>query len=93
MQLTAVKLIRPQASESTPIRHTPLRVFTWLPTLTLDSVVQVPLSLHGLLGHDLEQVVGMGDDLCTDYYVSILSTDSQHPVDISRYIVVYCRKL
>lgn len=36
------------------------------PTLTLDSVVKVPLSLHGLLGHDLKQVVGVGDDLCAD---------------------------
>lgn len=36
-------------------------------TLTLDSVVEVPLSLHGLLGHDLKQVVGVGDDLCADY--------------------------
>lgn len=58
--------------------HTPASVYM-APTLTLDSVVQVPLSLHGLLGHDLKQVVGMGDDLCTDYYVSILSTH-QHPV-------------
>lgn len=33
-------------------------------TLTLDSVVEVPLPLHGLLGHDLKQVVGVGDDLC-----------------------------
>lgn len=36
------------------------------PTLTLDSVVKVPFSLHRLLGHDLKQVVGVGDDLCTD---------------------------
>lgn len=31
--------------------------------LTLDSVVKVPLSLHRLLGHDLKQVVGVGNDL------------------------------
>lgn len=45
--------------------HTAAGVHTF-PTLTLDSVVKVPLSLHRLLGHDLKQVVGMGDDLCTD---------------------------
>lgn len=33
--------------------------------LTLDSVVQVPLPLHGFLGHNLKQVVGMGDNLHT----------------------------
>lgn len=32
-------------------------------SLTLDSVMKVPLSLHWLLGHDLKQVVGVGDDL------------------------------
>lgn len=34
-------------------------------TLTLNSVVEVPLSLHRLLGHDLKQVVGMRNDLYT----------------------------
>lgn len=42
--------------------HTPTSVYM-APTLTLDSIVKVPLSLHGLLGHDLKQVVGVRDDL------------------------------
>lgn len=42
--------------------HTPVSVYM-APTLTLDSVVEIPLSLHRLLGHDLKQVVGVGDDL------------------------------
>lgn len=46
--------------------HTPATVYM-APTLTLDSVVKVPLSLHGFLGHDLKQVVGVGDYLCTDH--------------------------
>lgn len=46
-------------------KHTPATV-CMASTLTLDSVVKVPFSLHGLLGHDLKQVVGVGDDLCTD---------------------------
>lgn len=45
--------------------HTPV-IVCMDPTLTLDSVVKVPLSLHRLLGHDLKQVVGVGDDLYTD---------------------------
>lgn len=58
--------------------HTPASV-CMAPPLTLDSVVKVPLSLHRLLGHDLKQVVGVGDDLCTDHHISILRT-CQHTV-------------
>lgn len=53
-------------------RHNPASLYI-APTLTLDSVVKVPLPLHGLLGHDLKQVVGVRDDLSTDYESSVLS--------------------
>lgn len=54
-------------------RHTPASLYI-APTLTLDSVVKVPLSLHRLLGHDLKQVVGVGDDLCAECKISFPST-------------------
>lgn len=47
------------------LKHTPASV-CMASTLTLDSVVKVPFSLHRLLGHDLKQVVGVRDDLCAD---------------------------
>lgn len=48
-------------------------------TLTLDSVMEVSLPLHGLLGHDLKQVVGVGDDLCAQSKVK-----SQRALCLSR---------
>lgn len=45
--------------------HTPASVCMPASTLTLDSVVKVPLPLHWLLRHDLKQVVGVRNNLCT----------------------------
>lgn len=65
--VAALKLINKSVNQT----HTPASVYM-APTLTLDSVVKVPLSLHRLLGHNLKQVVWVGNDLCTDYSVSVL---------------------
>lgn len=54
-----------------PQKHTPARVYM-VPTLTLETVVEVSISLHRLLGHDLKQVVWVGDYLCVHSHSHIM---------------------
>lgn len=66
VQLTASKPFVASSQRVLNLReHTPASVCMPASTLTLDSVVKVPLPLHWLLRHNLKQVVGVRDNLRT----------------------------